>query len=92
MDYDQSIQEIISVLKADKSVIQPWRNYAIKHLMEAQAHVKMGLTTTNREPDDHPAMQFAGPVKGGADIAAPQCICTPGMPPRKDCPVHGGKG
>ena len=71
MDYDQSIQEIISVLKADKSVIQPWRNYAIKHLMEAQAHICKGLSTTYREPEQRVCtcpeggMRKDCPVHGG---------------------------
>ncbi len=84
MDYDAYITELTDVLKQDKSVVQPWRNKSVARLQEVQAFIRMGKSTTNRKPDDHPAMQFAGPTQS-------QCICTPGMPPRKDCPVHGSK-
>ncbi len=43
--HHQDIQTIIEAHKAEKSVIQQWRNYAVKALGEAQAFVKMGKTT-----------------------------------------------
>ena len=80
MSYDEEIQTLIDAIKADKAIVQPWRNYAIKHLMETQAHIRMGKTTTHRSPDEPAPMQFAAPK--------PTCICTE-MGRRKDCPVHG---
>lgn len=81
MNYDAAIQEIIDVIKADKSIVQPWRNKASSRLEEVQAFVRMGKTTTNRQPDDLPPMEFARPDW--------KCICTE-LGKRKDCPVHGG--
>jgi hypothetical protein len=87
MNYDQYVQEIVDVIKADKAIVQPWRNKAVARLEEAQAFIHEGKTTTYREaPGGLPTMQFAGP-----STTAGQCVCTLGMPPRKDCPVHGGQ-
>ena len=80
MDYDAAITEIVDVLKADKAVVQPWKNYALKAANEMQAFVRMGLTTTNRQPPDAPVFPRPKPIG---------CICTDDMPPRRDCPVHG---
>ncbi len=81
MDYDEAINDIVVFLKQDKRVTQPWRNYAIKHFQEGIASVRMGLTTTNRQPPaDAPVFPRPRPLG---------CICADDMPPRKDCPVHG---
>ncbi len=52
MDYDSSIQDIIAILKEDKSVVQPWRNKATSRLEEVQAFIRMGETITYEEPDE----------------------------------------
>ncbi len=83
MNYDAIITEMSETTKADKTITQPWRNYALKALAEYQAFVRMGKTTTNRQPDDLPPMEFAGPDW--------KCICTE-LGKRKDCPVHGSNG
>ena len=51
MNYDAAIQELIDVIKADKSILQPWRNKAVARLEEAQAFVMKGKMTTYREPE-----------------------------------------
>ncbi len=91
MDYEQAINYIVTFLKQDKRMAQPWRNYTAKHLMEAIATARMGLTTTNRDvPEDlvqpyilDPPV-FPRPHPTG-------CICSDDMPPRRDCRVHGVK-
>jgi hypothetical protein len=80
MDYDTAIADIVAVLKADKRVTQPWRNYGLKAANELQAFIRMGLTTTDRQPPDAPVFPPPRPLG---------CICTDDMPARKDCPVHG---
>jgi hypothetical protein len=62
MDYDDAITQVVDVLKADKSIVQPWRNYAIKAAAEMQAFVRMGLTATNRQPPDVPVFPRPHPV------------------------------
>jgi hypothetical protein len=81
VNYDLAIQEIIDVIKADKSLAQPYKNFAVSDGLRWKAVVAAARNTTNREaPDDLPIMQFAGP----------ECICTE-FGKRKDCPVHGIK-
>jgi len=46
MNYDQTIQQVIKLIKEDKSIIQPWRNKAVARLEETQAFIKMGKTST----------------------------------------------
>jgi hypothetical protein len=79
MNYDLAIQEIIDVIKADKSLAQPYKNFAVSDGLRWKAVVAAARNTTNREaPDDMPTMQFD----------APKCTCTE-LGRRKDCPVHG---
>lgn len=80
MNYDEAISDIVTFLKQDERVKQPWRNYATKHLQEAMAAINMGLTTTDKKPPDAPVFPRPKPLS---------CICTDDMPPRRDCPVHG---
>jgi hypothetical protein len=88
MDYDEAINDIVVFLKQDKRVIQPWRNYASKHLQEALASIRMGLTMTDRDvPEDTVRPYILDPPV--FPIPRPTgCICSDDMPPRKDCPVH----
>ena len=82
MNYDEQIQALIDAIKADKSITSEWRYTAIKRLKEARAFIHEGKNTTNRQvPENVKVMEFATP-----------CICTPSMPPRKDCPMHGAQG
>lgn len=83
MNYDNHIQTLIDGIKADKAITSEWRYKAISRLKEARAYIHEGKNTTNRQlPDDVRVMQFAGPITS-------PCICSPGMPSRKDCPMHG---
>lgn len=98
MNYDEAITQMINELKADKSIAQPWKNYATSDLLRVQAVIRMGKTVTKQEPPadmqigdpKNPAMAFAGPKPEQRFIGGP-CICQPDMPPRLDCPMHGGE-
>lgn len=77
MNYDQEITRLIEAIKGDKSLAQPWKNYATKELHVAQSLIRMAKTTTNRAPDNAPPIQPSS-----------NCICFPGSID-KFCPVHG---
>lgn len=83
MNYDQEITRLIEEIKADKSLAQPWKNYASKELHVAQSLIRMGKTTTNRAPDNAPPVTV---IRGGTS----ECTCVPGAVDR-NCPTHGGK-
>jgi hypothetical protein len=82
MDYDAAINDVVTFLKQDKRISQPWRNYATKHFQEGLADVRMGLAESGVQPPPADAPVFPTPQPIG-------CICSPDMPPRRDCPVHG---
>lgn len=86
MNYDAQITDLITAIKADKSIIQPWRNYAIKAANEMISFIEKGQRTTNMRP--HEGMTD---VQRNYYNSPPvnACICFPGMT-RLDCPVHGG--
>ena len=73
MNYDQQINNLAETIKADKSIIQPWRNKAVARLEEAQAFVRMGKTSAP-----------AGLVHGAQN----ECSCVAGAID-KTCAVHG---
>ena len=73
MDYNRNISELIEAIKADKSILQPWRNKAIARVEEAQAFVRMGLTSTTRTADQVSSDK--------------SCTCPVGAI-RSDCPIH----
>lgn len=50
MNYDQELNAIAEEVKTDKSIVQPWRNYALKAANEMQAFIKMGKTTSPLQP------------------------------------------
>ena len=52
MNYDEAVQQVIAVIKADKRIVQPWRNKAVARMEEAQAFVRMGLSTTYEQPSE----------------------------------------
>lgn len=75
--YELAINDIIEHVKADKGIVQPWRNKAIARMEEAQAFIRMGLTTTYQQPPQ------------GATVSQTfTCICPTGGI-RRDCPMHG---
>lgn len=86
MNYEQQINRIIETLKADKSIVQPWRNKATARLEESMAFVRMGRTTTGIKP---PADMQPGRVEGSSGPYG--CICErPGVAPfNPDCSIHG---
>lgn len=75
MNYDQQINNLAESIKADKSIIQPWRNKAVARLEEVQAFVRMGSTSTNM------------PMPAGMEDHA-ACTCPLGAVD-KSCVVHG---
>lgn len=92
MNYDHELQRLITAIKADKSIVQPWKNYALKHLYEAQAHLRMGLTTTNMSVPAGTIVYTYTASSPGNEVTGSQeygdCICPPGGK-HKECPVHG---
>ncbi|HVB24101.1 MAG TPA: hypothetical protein VNG51_19340 [Ktedonobacteraceae bacterium] len=52
MNYDAAFITFIEQIKADKSIVQPWRNKACARLEEVQAFVRMGKTTTYEKPPE----------------------------------------
>jgi hypothetical protein len=72
MDYNRNISELIDAIKADKSILQPWRNKAVARVEEAQAFVRMGLTSTSKTTADQASENI--------------CICPIGAT-RTDCPM-----
>lgn len=93
MNYDEHISQLIEALKDDQSLAQPYKNYLISDAKRLQIAIRGAKTIAfNQPPPDMPEpngttspqpMQFAGPSTTGV------CVCTPGMPRRRDCPVHG---
>ncbi len=81
MNYDQTISELLATIKADKTIIQPWRNKAHARLEEAQAFIRMGRTSTNIQPP--PGQRILASDEPNTD-----CICLVGAI-ATDCPVHG---
>lgn len=83
--YTPAINTFIEQIKGDKSIVQPWRNYALKHLGEALADIHEGQRVTNLTPPEG----TPGMVDTAAAVKTGMCICDPDMPPRKNCVVHG---
>lgn len=83
MNYDQQITDLNDAIKADKDIIQPWRNKAIARLEEARAFIRMGKTSAPVRKGD-PLQNVPGPV-------SKQCICKYyGIAPlNPQCPIHG---
>lgn len=86
MNYDAEINRIAETIRHDKDIAQPWRNKAKARLEEAQAFIRMGKTTSNLKPEGR--VELDAPTHDGG-YSLNNCICTDGMPARKDCPVHG---
>lgn len=77
MNYDQQITKLIMDVKADKAIIQPWRNKATARLEEAQAFIRMGKHSSNQMPPE-----------GQRIDANTACTCPIGAN-ATDCPQHG---
>lgn len=79
MNYDQKITALITAIKEDKSITQPWKNYATKELNIAQACLRMSKTSTNLKPP-------SGLVNDDGSLA--ECTCPRGAVDTS-CPQHG---
>ena len=79
MNYDQEINKLVEAIKADKSIVQPWRNKAVSSLEESQAFVRMGKQMVYRFSNEE--IPLAGKV---------ECICELGTIDL-NCLIHGGK-
>lgn len=99
MNYDQEINRIAEAIRADKSIVQPWRNKAAARLEEAQAFIRMGLTTSsqvNKELKANMATLEERVFISHEPYESEQifknisgCICEPGTINR-NCLLHGG--
>lgn len=76
MNYDQEITKLLAMIKVDKSLAQPWKNYATKELNVAQALIRMAKTTANIEAPQ------------GMKEEQETCICPNGAV-YATCPIHG---
>jgi hypothetical protein len=82
MDSTKQIQSLLDALQADKTMAQPWKNYAISDARRLQALIEIGLSTTNRvPPPDLPQPKV--------EVASNGCMCPPGGKRNVNCPVHG---
>lgn len=82
MDVTKQIQSLIDSLKAEKSMAQPWKNYAVSDAIRLQAVIAQGLSSSNQKPPP----EFLHKNEGAA-VAG--CTCVPGQKASVHCPVHG---
>lgn len=78
MNYDEIITNLVEAIKADKSLIQPFKNYAASDLLRVQAIVRMAKQTSLLEP----------PIDAVTGFDNPDCTCPSGAID-KQCPIHG---
>lgn len=79
------ITDLITAIKEDKSIAQPWRNYTLKALFQAVAYMEKGQRTTNLQP---PADLHTQPFqKTSSEPQTGACSCPEGAVD-KTCPVH----
>lgn len=78
MNYDLEITRLVAAIKDDKTLVQPFKNYAMSDAQRLQAVIRMAKTTANITP---PA---------GTSSTASQCICSIGVRDTR-CPVHGSQ-
>jgi len=78
MNYDQIITDLVEAIKADKSLMQPFKNYATSDLLRVQAVVRMANQTTLLEP----------PIDAVKGFDKPDCSCPEGAID-VHCPIHG---
>lgn len=78
------IRDIITAVKADDSIKQPWKNYALKELEIAIVFIEKGKTVTNLKP---PAGMPETSAPGFTKTAGCTCPSYPDMVDSQ-CPVH----
>lgn len=78
MDIPTTMQALITALKADKQMAQPYKNFAVSDAIRLQAVINQGMRVTNMVP---PA--------GALPDQPATCICPPTGGRRVDCPQHG---
>lgn len=84
MDYDSTINELVGSLQSDKSLMQPYKNYAVADARRLQAVIQMARTTTRQTPPpDMPSDANRFPVP-----KIESCTCK-SMEIDPKCPVHG---
>ena len=88
MNYDHELQRIITAIKADKGIVQPWRNKALARLQEVQAFIHEGQHTSNLKPPEGTELTSYGTAKLPNVLEGRECICPAGGIHRR-CPVHG---
>lgn len=76
MSPKQLVQSLIEALDADKTMLQPYKNYALSDAKRLQALIEYNPTPKPTVPA-HPATTSGG------------CICTLGQKAHASCPVHG---
>jgi hypothetical protein len=84
MDITKQMQSLIDSLKADKTMAQPYKNYAISDALRLQAVIERGVGTTNQKPPDGINLD-----KPPERMAEGGCTCDPNQKPFVNCPVHG---
>ena len=103
MNYDFEINRLIEIIKTDKTLTQPWRNYAVKYGCEMQMAISMAKRMTHLEAPQQaqnsemyqlttqPPNASENPLEIAQDSnlnGTYNCICPAGA---KDstCKVHG---
>lgn len=79
MNYDEQITAMIAAIKADKDLMQPYKNYAVADAHRLQAVIRMARTTTMQKP---PEGSYGNPKPD-------QCICGSNVVANPRCPIHG---
>jgi hypothetical protein len=84
LNYDKLINDLVEAIKADKAIIQPWRNKAVARLEESQAFVRMGRSSSSRQGE----LTYNQVVATENNFNHAGCICPTGAV-ANECPVHG---
>jgi hypothetical protein len=102
-NYDKRIYDLISDIKADKSIHPQWRNKAVARIDEAHAFIEKGQRTTSMKApqgmvlpnvpvmsEENARAIFGGqqPVSSTNPNQHIDCNCLPGTIDHT-CPVHG---
>lgn len=82
MNPKQLIQALISALDADKTMLQPYKNYALSDAKRLQALIEYDPVRPATAPSSGTLMSQTMPSASG-------CICTPGQKAHASCPAHG---
>ena len=102
MNYGAAIYQIIEALKAlkaDKTIPAEYRNVVASSARRLQLEMRGAKTVTNLKAPSAMQDSPGSFADNNSSIEALQdesfkhgsvakCVCTPSMPPRKDCPVH----